>query len=515
MAPYLNWLSGDRLSICVKVEDLCGASNYMWLKSADIQPFGTSCTLTCDYPDCHWTCINVVGRAVTIKAVMNRHSVINDGLCSNVSADKVYHELGTVITDSQGIASLVYTVTEQDRLDYINAVSLGGTYDIVACSSDSLITQHAQVFSAVTITQNLCLGVPCGDKCFGTGLWAMKCDPLTGACVQDVLKQANSVICSATHVFEYNLNYLPLSFLNLIGPNIVTISDALGNYLIMPTGVQYLGSTYSNGIFQVYVKQTMVLASIPQTIVNLAGIIGGIIIFILGAIIVVVLGTPAAIIIGAVVAAFGALALVFSITDLLAGSKSTGQAPGLTNKQLTDAGAQFMTELMDGCVTKTCIDPTLTQDQKALCVKNCVDNGMTNWKDYQKNLFPNADHSPLDTGANDVQQCYNTYISSGKTATDFQTYLTCIKLKRDTAVQGDNANILKKYDPNAPAGAPCAVGFKLDPTTNICVAVEDCWIPSPVPTGGCILSASTGKTIALVGGLLIVGYIGYGIIKKR
>jgi len=43
--------------------------------------------------------------------------------------------------------------------------------------------------------------------------------------------------------------------------------------------------------------------------------------------------------------------------------------------------------------------------------------------------------------------------------------------------------------------------------------IPDCWIPSPVGTG-CILTAKTGKTIAIVSGVVIGGYLIFSLIKK-
>ncbi len=42
---------------------------------------------------------------------------------------------------------------------------------------------------------------------------------------------------------------------------------------------------------------------------------------------------------------------------------------------------------------------------------------------------------------------------------------------------------------------------------------DDCWIP--LPLGGCLLSAKTGKTIAYIGGGLALGYIGYKLLIKK
>jgi hypothetical protein len=51
----------------------------------------------------------------------------------------------------------------------------------------------------ITVIPNLCAEVTCPNQCIGADLWRMKCDPVTGNCIQDVLLEAGSITCTATH----------------------------------------------------------------------------------------------------------------------------------------------------------------------------------------------------------------------------------------------------------------------------------------------------------------------------
>ncbi len=188
MVAYTNWIVGNRINICVQIEDFCGqTSNRIWLTSSDMQKHPTGCTLTCAQPpNCPWICINTTGREVIFKAVRHYIYTNDDGRCSNVAANYIYRDLGIAISDSTGTAGIQYTVTEQDKLDYEDAIINGQTYDIVCCINDSLAYGHAEVFTGVTVL-DICAGITCPDICVGNNLYSQICDPATGLCVQNTL----------------------------------------------------------------------------------------------------------------------------------------------------------------------------------------------------------------------------------------------------------------------------------------------------------------------------------------
>ncbi len=175
---------------------------------------------------------------------------------------------------------------------------------------------------------------------------------------------------------------------------------------------------------------------------------------------------------------------------------------GFTNGQFKDAEQQFLFDSIEDCAAETCSDPTLTQDQKATCIKKCVNTLLTNWKkDIKDVLYPKGDHTPLDDAVTHVQTCYDVYAASAKTTTDYQTFEDCTETEAKAGVIKDGNNTLAVYPADAAAGATA---------TSETTTSTGCWIKSPF-SSNCILGASTGKKLLI---LTVVGIIGYIIIKK-
>jgi hypothetical protein len=332
----------------------------------------------------------------------------------------------------------------------------------------------------------------------------------------------------ATHRIDYDFSGMPVDFLNLVGSNITGIGNAIGPYLPLPSNIQYVDSTYYGGTFSVYVKYSLPVAlasldprfltlTIGQDLYDVANIIGAGVALIIAGWIALRAPFPANLIIAGVIAVVAVLDIGYHITDLTSGATQSGTAkpPALSNQNLTDNTAKLIKGEIAGCSSKTCSDPTLTQNQKATCIANCVSNILTNFKTFQDANYANADHSGLTNAISDVQACLNAYNGSSKSAVDYNTYLSCVNAKTQAAVANDQSGTLKKYDPTASAGETCPSGQTYDTTQKKCVANPACWISNPVPGAGCILSASTGKTIAIIGGLGLGTIILISLFKKR
>jgi len=172
----------------------------------------------------------------------------------------------------------------------------------------------------------------------------------------------------------------------------------------------------------------------------------------------VTMGIPLLVQIAVLIAA---ILFVISFIGRISNYVFGGSNIALTNEELTSAGQEFMKNTMDGSVTACLSDTTTTQDQKIKCVKDQTDNLLKNWNNYQTDIYPDADHTPLDNGLTEIQLCYDTYNSSSKTSTDYQTYLDCTKIKREKAIDEDKDKTLEDYDPDATAGekeAPSDLG---------------------------------------------------------
>ncbi len=351
----------------------------------------------------------------------------------------------------------------------------------------------AQWWTAYRVWYNAdpCLNVSCPDKCYGSDLWSMKCDPATGLCVQDVLKQAGSPICSATHYLDLKLHphpwYTPQQAADKAILLIAEINGAITNWMTFLTGWTYLGTTIAADgttvLIRIYLREE---SSAPAPASMHIHSLGG----------PITLGQ-----IALVVVAIGFISVaVGTIFSAIFGPKDAGQDVGLKNGNVTAAGGQFSKGTLSDCATSCDVDSSLTQDQKAACIKKCYDDFFPRWKQYNEDLFPDADLTPLSDALVQIQNCYETYNSSGKTQQDYDTLKACMKLKSDEGIDKGNDNIINIYPPDAPAGSKEVPG------------AEDCWIPGLA--GGCILSAKTGKTIAIIGGIVIGGVLIFSLIKK-
>lgn len=500
---YLNWTVGDVVKICVKVEDFCGAApQFLYIGSADMQKYGDSCSITCIRPNCAYSCINTSNREVKFRSVLNSHSVINDVNCSNLSYDMFYRDLGSVYTDSQGIAELQYKVTEQDRINYLNAAAQGGSYDIVCCMIDSLATgAHSIVFRGVTITQF------CPDQCYGTDLWGMKWDSVTGQCVQGVLKQANSPICGATHYIEYDFSILPSTFLDLVAGNIVDLSNWLGTHLPIPGNIQWKAAEYSSGKFRIYIVYTEPSAiagmALPEmTLSTFTGMIAGLIVFVVAQRLTSVAGPVYSTIIGAALGVIAWASLSYTIYSFITNSSTTGTEPKTASVDKSKAVDEYITNYVipfcnsqyPGCavVPATCDQPTYRV--YAACIQKIAQC------QYDASLHGD----PVTTCDPRIQEykAIDTGLANG-------TMSVAEAQQRTTT----NNTTINNYHNDVIQSMTCPSEQTYDPTTQKCVAgAEECWIPGLA--GSCILSAKTGKTIAIVGGVVIGGIIIFSLIKR-
>jgi hypothetical protein len=377
----------------------------------------------------------------------------------------------------------------------------------------------AQWWTAYRIGYNpdLCLNVSCSDKCYGSDLWSMKCDPATGLCVQDTLKEPNSLICTtATHYIEYDFSFLPQSFLDLISSNIVDLSNFLGTHLPIPSNIQWIGASYSGGRFGIYVKYTPPSQSpaamgpeqiaLPQMALStFVGMIAGLIVFVVAQRLTTVLSVVnplAPTIIGAALGIVAWVSLGYIIYEFSTGTSTPGTASPTApvdkskavDEYLTNYVIPFCNSQYPGCaaVPATCDGPTYRT--YAACIQKIAQC------QYDAALH----RDPVTTCDPRVQEYkdIDTGLANGTmSVTEAQNRTTT------------NNTTINNYHNYVIQTMTCPSGQTYDPTTQKCVAgAEDCWIPAPL--GGCILSASTGKTIAIIGGVVIGGILIISLVKK-
>jgi hypothetical protein len=305
---------------------------------------------------------------------------------------------------------------------------------------------------------DLCLNVSCPDQCYGSDLWSMKCDPATGLCIQDALKQSNSPICSATNYIDIHIRpnswYSPQGAADEIVTKLVDIDGAIVNIFSDILDYQYLGTTiYSTStevVIRINLKQISTAPAPMQTLVlPLLAKIGIIIIIILSIIILIGIITKWN---------FGAVEKTY------------------TKEEVGTLINDTIKEIDKNCETNFASDPV----GYALCVKSAIGGSTTTLGDFLN------DPTITDAG-NQAGQQIDACIAQYKIDLDIAKLNECVN-----GQVTDVTNKIKK------ATTP--------------EQKEDCWIPAPL--GGCILTASTGKTIALIGGVVIGGILIISLVKK-
>lgn len=496
MTTYKDWQTGDVINIAASIDEFCGVeSQFIFVKDINVTKSPDACSVS--YGTERGCGLHLDNVTLVFKLVKCTSSA-EETSCNPEIVYKTIQTTESIKTNTNGVACIAYQVTDQDRLNYESQIG-DDSYKVMVCitNSDGQATSSgslSQVTEPITIIENLCYGLPlCTDMCYGSDLWGMKCDPATGLCVQDALKQANSPICTATHYLDLKLHphswYTPQQAADNVIILIADINGAIMNWMTFLTGWTYLGTTIAvdgtTVLIRIYLKEELSVPAPASMHIQSLGIP-----------ITAAQIALAFVAIGVITVAIG------TIFSAIFGPKDAGQDVGLTNNNITGAGSTFIKGAFAECETITCSDPSLTQDQKATCIKNCYDNLLIKWKEYLEDLYPDANHTPLDNAVTEIQNCYDTYNASAKTPTDYQALTACMQLKAEEGVDKDKDNVLIIYPPDAPAGS------KIVPDTG----TEDCWIPGLA--GGCILTANTGKTIAIIGGLVIGGILVVSLIKK-
>ncbi len=476
---------GDDVVICATINDFCGISEFPMIRDINISL--PPCSYITFPPDClEFSGLNI-SFGWTIK----------EWLGTNECPAMLSGVLGSATTNAEGVAYINYKITQQD-LDLYNTNPT--LFDLTACITNVSPTvqnglrKEFRPGDPIIIGQDPCINSPCKNlgvksECFGPDMWWVKCDPVTGACVQDVLRQANHPVClGATHVLEIPIKpyswYTPQSAADDLITKMNDINGAIINAMTFLTGWSYVQTVISIDENYVYIK-VYLRENIPTLAAPAAG------------------AAPSATLVISVLAVIGVLVGTFVVSAIKFGIWEA-PATGLTNGEIKEAIKNHSDHEIDNCRDVTClgIDPPLTQDQIVWCMTICRKNALESGKNLVNDLLPNTDTTPMDIGISEVQKCYDIYNSSEKTEADYQAADECMNGKAKEAVDATGDNIDKEYPPDAPAGGTAAGS-----------SAGDCWIPSPL--GGCILTAKTGKTIVTIGGIAIGAYVIFSLIKKK
>lgn len=535
VTTYRDWQVGDIINICASINEFCGMySQFIFANDINITKSPDTCTL--DFGTEGGCGLHLNNVELTFKLV--KVSGSTEG--KTCAPQQAYKTIGVVRTNSNGVAGLTYTVTEQDRLDYANASGSGYPYRVMACITNpdgqSLINQSV-VSDNINIFQNLCYGVTCSDKCIGRDLYYQTCDPTTGQCVQGTLKEANSSQCllpSETHYIEYDLSFLPTDFLNFISGNVTAVSDYLGTHLPFPSNIGYIRSEYNSnaGTFRLYVKYTPamglyatmpgfdfglgtaiygyqnlyyynrlsgnidVLITVPTSLDLFAGFIAGLLIFAIISSRLAILGIWG-LAAGAIVGIIGAVLLSWTIHDITTGSETPGTGVKPTPAQQEKIIGDFSNlarakcdELYPGCSTGSCTGETADKSlQKGYnkCIAAISIAEYTS-DENAKNTFDEAKYNDLK----------NKYLNTDKCLTDG----TCTTQQASQQTK-DNTTTVITNNTTTVEYLTCDPGYTYNKDQKKCV--KECYFPV---FGQCLDSVVT------LGGLLLGGFIVYKVVSK-
>jgi len=130
---HLDWKVDDKIVVCASINDFCGGvTECLYLDEIDISKDPDPCVVTGHSP----YCLDISGIEITFKLV-GEYSQTGSG-CNTANPEIVYKTIGKANTDSNGIATIEYTVKTDDISSYQDAISKDGrSLRILAYMSDS------------------------------------------------------------------------------------------------------------------------------------------------------------------------------------------------------------------------------------------------------------------------------------------------------------------------------------------------------------------------------------------
>ena len=488
---YTAWKKGDRVRICAEVTDFCGAEyQFLSLRSGDMQKEPDHCVITCRLPECAYDCINTRGREVVFRTAGSHFEKPDDAKCSNLAAHKFYRELGRATSDSvNGIATLIHTVSGQDRLDYEDAIANDLTYDILCCMNDPLAGSSALVFKGITV--------------------APSPEP--------------------THCVQFKLAFVPLEVMDVFEQYIVQISDGLMARLDpLPNPWQYVRTTYdrTENAFNIWLTLPAGSGAASMSVIDdIIFWISSIWKAVVGAVLIILaLFFPPVAAYALILIAIGAIAIAWNLIELALGLKVAQEVAKNLQVQNNintnvDKGKGALDDKWTGS-SKTQADCLLRlEGYRDLYITGILDSYIDKYAKYSSFVIAlKTEKSSFLTNVNGiitefkgkpytVDLC-NTYYS------DIDSAVTASKIRVNDLVS-------LYIDPEQTYELTCK-GYSNQSDcekaecywySSACHKEEACWIPNPL--GGCILSAGTGKVIVGTVALLAILGTAYWLATRK
>lgn len=236
----------DTVNLCASIVDFCG-TNLLLLNhdiNASVSP--TLCNINSAIPN---GCLFLSGRTLEFQWT-NASGSVNKHTCNNIIKLKT---LGTATTNSNGVASLLYKITQND-LDLYTANS--STFDLKVCINDTntLSTNNSHTrkeyqVDSIIIEQGTHLECVSGV-----------CTKIVGIRTDTCVTEGSTTECTLltpTHIIKYNIG--DWEYANLLEKYIVDFSNVLAP-LVPKTNpdITYIKTEYNNieNCIDVYVAYT-------------------------------------------------------------------------------------------------------------------------------------------------------------------------------------------------------------------------------------------------------------------
>lgn len=438
------------------------------------------------------------------------------------------------ISKTTGTDGIAGTWTLTTGTDYTFTVTASGY------NNYSRSFRYDQQISATLLAQMIpsaptdpCLGHTCPDICVNNNRYSQTCQNIggTATCVQGSLIETNSYYCISTNYIEYDVSFLPQLMIDYLVADIVHISDTIMAHLPLFDNVQYVGSTFTNGKFRMYVNYTPVLsASITSdnpikilemhkqsreinslaliSIESFAAFVSGVVIFL----ICVYFGTRAALVLpipyigivtAAIVAGIALVAIRYIVYDiLLASSSSTTKTVDpasqidLVKTYTNDYGIKACNDLYPTCATT----PSTCSTTDMAGYNKCVGSWRLAQEAHADTTSGTYSQTAYDTTKNRIEEKSDCVIAGTCTSEDVKNFLN------DLGNEANANSDTKKELVTCPEGQLYDVNLKK--------CVTDCSFANPL-TGTCLVSKSALDTLVMSAGILIGAYILFKFWPKK
>jgi hypothetical protein len=464
-----NILVGQEILITAAVWDFCSTTQQaLFVNEVGIDHYATQ--------DPSIACLNVSGIGVTFMLVGTSGSI----QCTSCTPAKIYSTLGTVTTNSVGIASISHKVTTNDLNAYTDSVTKGTNLRIIACIT-------APKGQSVLSSQ-------CSDNV--------------------VVYQA----LQPTHYINLSLGFVPPQLASYFQTYIVDISEQLFTQIAYPPAPWiYVKTTYDpvQNAFNIwfYLPPTMSPDPLSDLFTwHLAWV--GALIGVLLLILVIVTG-------GAAIFGIGGLYILIASAVILSSSLYVIYTGTIALQNAATNALQQLSNVNKENQGKTIIDKTWSASAKVQA--DCL-NRLTSYMNLHNsaidgNVNTFGKHANLVTSLNAEKASFTTSANSIITLFKAATYTVDVcntfYSNLDSLVTASNVRIATLISQNAPPGegySPTCAGWSNQANceqnecywyNGTCHVGPNCWISNPL--GGCILSAGTGTLIV---GIIAVAAIG-------